>query len=125
MERVRRGMTARTTSISAERREGTPSRRFNWGRLTDALAPYLQVAPLTLTFAVFLLIPIATIVVVSFWDYDSIRVIPDFILLNYEELLTSPVTWRIYLKALVGFRGDEERVGSGAPARDRISECWS
>ncbi len=65
--------------------------------MTDALAPYLQVAPLTLTFAVFLLVPIVTIVVVSFWDYDSIRVIPDFILLNYEELLTSQVTWRIYL----------------------------
>jgi putative spermidine/putrescine transport system permease protein len=97
MERVRRGMTARTTSISAERREGTPSRRFNWGRVTAALAPYLQVAPLTLTFAVFLLVPIVTIVVVSFWDYDSIRVIPDFILLNYEELVTSSVTWRIYL----------------------------
>jgi putative spermidine/putrescine transport system permease protein len=97
MERVRRGMTARTTSISAERREGTPSRRFNWGRVTDALAPYLQVAPLTLTFAVFLLVPIVTIIVVSFWDYDSIRVIPDFILLNYEELVTSSVTWRIYL----------------------------
>jgi putative spermidine/putrescine transport system permease protein len=97
MERVRRGMTARTTSISAERREGIPSRRFDWGRVTDALAPYLQVAPLTLTFAVFLLVPIVTIIVVSFWDYDSIRVIPDFILLNYEELLTSQVTWRIYL----------------------------
>jgi putative spermidine/putrescine transport system permease protein len=90
-------MTARTTTIVTERREGTPSRRFNWGRVTDALAPYLQVAPLTLTFAVFLLVPIVTIIVVSFWDYDSIRVIPDFILLNYEELLTSPVTWRIYL----------------------------
>ena len=93
-------MTARTTSIVTERREGTPSRRFNWGRVTDALAPYLQVAPLTLTFAVFLLVPIVTIVVVSFWDYDSIRVIPDFIMLNYEELLTSSVTWRIYLNTL-------------------------
>jgi putative spermidine/putrescine transport system permease protein len=100
MERVHRSMTARTTSIIAERREGAPSRPFNWSRVTDALAPYLQVAPLTLTFAVFLLIPIATIIVVSFWDYDSIRVIPDFILLNYEELLTSPVTWRIYLNTL-------------------------
>src|SRR3954452_8902058 len=100
MERVHRGMTARTTSIIADCREGAPSRRFNWGRVTGALDPYLQVAPLTLTFAVFLLIPIATIVVVSFWDYDSIRVIPDFILLNYEELLTSPVTWRTYLNTL-------------------------
>jgi putative spermidine/putrescine transport system permease protein len=93
-------MTARTTTIVTERREGTPSQRFNWGRVTDALAPYLQVAPLTLTFAVFLLVPIVTIVVVSFWDYDSIRVIPDFIMLNYEELLTSSVTWRIYLNTL-------------------------
>jgi putative spermidine/putrescine transport system permease protein len=100
MERVHRGMTARTTSLPARRREGAPARRLNWGRVTGALAPYLQVAPLTLTFAVFLLIPIATIIVVSFWDYDSIRVIPDFILLNYEELLTSPVTWRIYLNTL-------------------------
>ena len=100
VERVHRGMTARTTTIVTERREGTPSRRFNWSRVTDALAPYLQVAPLTLTFAVFLLVPIVTIVVVSFWDYDSIRVIPDFILLNYEELLTSSVTWRIYLNTL-------------------------
>jgi putative spermidine/putrescine transport system permease protein len=100
VERVRRGMTARTTTIVTERREGTPSRRFNWGRVTDALVPYLQVAPLTLTFAVFLLVPIVTIVVVSFWDYDSIRVIPDFIMLNYEELLTSSVTWRIYLNTL-------------------------
>lgn len=93
-------MTARTTTIVTERREGKPSRRFNWGRVTDALAPFLQVAPLTLTFAVFLLVPIVTIVVVSFWDYDSIRVIPDFIMLNYEELLTSSVTWRIYLNTL-------------------------
>lgn len=93
-------MTARTTTIVTERREGAPSRRFDWGRVTDALAPYLQVAPLTLTFAVFLLVPIVTIVVVSFWDYDSIRVIPDFIMLNYEELLTSSVTWRIYLNTL-------------------------
>jgi nucleoside-diphosphate-sugar epimerase len=30
-----------------------------------------------------------------------------------------------FFEALVGLRGDEERVGSGAPARDRISECWS
>ncbi|MFK5687994.1 hypothetical protein ACI3GN_15770, partial [Lactiplantibacillus plantarum] len=64
------------------------------------LAPYLQVAPLALTFAVFLVIPILTIVVVSFWDYDSIRIIPDFVLTNYEELLTSDVVWRTYLNTL-------------------------
>jgi len=48
----------------------------------------------------FLLVPITTIVVVSFWDYDSIQVIPDFLLQNYQELLGAEVTWRIYLNTL-------------------------
>ncbi|UEM05704.1 ABC transporter permease [Skermanella rosea] len=93
-------MTGQTQTLPARRREGATSKRLDRTRLAAAVAPYLQVAPLTLTFAVFLLVPIATIVVVSFWDYDSIRVIPDFMLLNYEELLTSPVTWQIYLNTL-------------------------
>ena len=100
MERVHSGLIGQASPLPAERRAGAARKRFTLARLIDAAAPYLQVAPLTLTFAVFLLVPIATIIVVSFWDYDSIRVIPDFILLNYEELLTSPVTWRIYLNTL-------------------------
>jgi putative spermidine/putrescine transport system permease protein len=64
------------------------------------LTPYLQVAPLSLVFLAFLVVPVATIVVVSFWDYDTVRVIPDFILTNYDELLFSPVTWRTYLQTL-------------------------
>jgi putative spermidine/putrescine transport system permease protein len=63
-------------------------------------APYLQAAPLTLVLAVFLLVPIATIVMVSFWDYDSVRIIPDFVFTNYEEALTSSVTWRTYANTL-------------------------
>ncbi|MHA7062594.1 ABC transporter permease [Azospirillum argentinense] len=64
------------------------------------VAPYLQAGPLALTLLVFLLIPILTIVTVSFWDYDSIRIYPDFVLTNYEELLTSPVTWKTYLNTV-------------------------
>lgn len=60
------------------------------------LAPYLQVAPLTVVFLMFLAVPILTIVVVSFWDYDAVRIIPDFVLTNYQELLFSPVTWATY-----------------------------
>ncbi len=62
--------------------------------------PYLQVAPLTFVFGAFLVIPILTIVVVSFWDYDFARIIPDFVLTNYKELLSSPVTLRTYLNTL-------------------------
>jgi putative spermidine/putrescine transport system permease protein len=62
--------------------------------------PYLQVAPLALVFAGFLVIPILTIVVVSFWDYDFTHIIPDFILTNYTDLLGSGVTLRTYLNTL-------------------------
>lgn len=62
--------------------------------------PYLQVAPLSLVFLAFLVVPILTIVVVSFFDYDTTRLLPDFVLTNYEELLTSAVTWRTYGQTL-------------------------
>ena len=64
-------------------------------RVTSWVA-YLQVAPLALVFGLFLVVPIATIVVVSFWDYNTTQIIPDFLLQNYEELLFSPVTWQTY-----------------------------
>lgn len=62
--------------------------------------PYLQVTPLSLVFLVFLVVPILTIVVVSFFDYDTTRLLPDFVLTNYEELLTSSITWRTYAQTL-------------------------
>ncbi|WP_428675134.1 ABC transporter permease [Reyranella sp.] len=61
---------------------------------------YLQVAPLSLVFLLFLVVPIATIVVVSFFDYSTTQIIPAFLLQNYEELLLSPVTWQTYLQTL-------------------------
>jgi putative spermidine/putrescine transport system permease protein len=64
------------------------------------LVPYLQAAPLAAILLVFIVLPIATIVMVSFWDYDSIRIIPDFVTFNYEEALESAVTWRTYLNTL-------------------------
>ena len=49
-------------------------------------------------FLLFLVVPIATIVVVSFFDYNTTQIIPAFLIQNYEELLLSPVTWRTYLQ---------------------------
>src|SRR4030081_1424478 len=60
----------------------------------------LQVAPLALVFLLFLVVPILTIVVVSFFDYNTTQIIPAFLLQNYEELLLSPVTWRTYLQTI-------------------------
>jgi putative spermidine/putrescine transport system permease protein len=61
---------------------------------------YLQVAPLALVFLLFLVVPIATIVVVSFFDYNTTQIIPAFILQNYDELLFSETTWRTYLQTV-------------------------
>jgi len=69
-------------------------------RRVDAWVAYLQVAPLSLVFLLFLVVPIATIVVVSFFDYSTTQIIPTFLLQNYEELLLSPVTWQTYLQTL-------------------------
>jgi len=66
----------------------------------SAWITYLQVAPLTLVFLLFLVVPIATIVVVSFFDYTTTEIIPAFILQNYDELLFSETTWRTYLQTV-------------------------
>ncbi|WP_417694123.1 ABC transporter permease [Roseibium sp.] len=58
------------------------------------------VAPLTLVLGFFLLLPIATIVSVSFWSYNEWSFYPDFNLDNYMFHLTSAVTWATYLKTL-------------------------
>ncbi|MGE5150159.1 MAG: ABC transporter permease [Rhodospirillaceae bacterium] len=67
-------------------------------RRLDAWVTYLQVAPMSLVFLLFLVVPIGTILVVSFFDYNTTQIIPDFLLQNYEELLFSPVTWQTYLQ---------------------------
>lgn len=81
--------------VAAGTAEAAPRKRRR-----TRITPYLQVLPLTLILLLFLVVPIATIVVVSFWDYDSIRIIPDFVWINYQELFDSNVTYRIYLNTL-------------------------
>ncbi len=69
-------------------------------RATSALITALQVTPLTLLLLAFVVIPLVAIVVVSFLDYDSVRILPTFVLTNYTDLIFSSVTWRTYLNTL-------------------------
>jgi putative spermidine/putrescine transport system permease protein len=62
------------------------------------LVPYLQVAPLTVVLLVFLGLPLAVVVAVSFFDYDDFNVRPAFLLRNYLELFGSSLTYALYLK---------------------------
>jgi len=83
----------------AENRSGA-SAYDSLARLAGRIASYLQALPLLLILGFFFVLPILTIIVVSFWDYDFAGLYPDFMTLNYEEVLGSWVTWKTYLNTL-------------------------
>jgi putative spermidine/putrescine transport system permease protein len=68
--------------------------------MTSRWSGLLLASPLALILALFLIVPIGTIIVVSFFDYDSVRIIPDFVWTNYDELLFSSITWKTYLQTV-------------------------
>lgn len=61
----------------------------------------LQVAPLTLVLFLFFVVPVALVVIVSFFRYQMlVGLVPDFTFKNYYDLLTNPTTWALYLSTL-------------------------
>ena len=64
-----------------------------------SLPAWVQAAPLAAVFAVFFLVPLALIVMVSFWQATDYELIPAFTLQSYADLL-SEVTLRTYLSTL-------------------------
>jgi putative spermidine/putrescine transport system permease protein len=62
---------------------------------------YLEALPLAGVFLVFFVVPIALVVVVSMFGYETYRIlIPDLTLDNYREVFSEPVTYRTYLITL-------------------------
>jgi len=62
------------------------------------LTPYLEALPLSAVFLAFFAVPIALVVVVSFFDYETYQLlIPAFTLENYREVFSEPVTYQTYL----------------------------
>lgn len=62
---------------------------------------WLQLSPIVLILGFFLVLPIIAIVVVSFWASTEYSYHPAFIFENYQFLLTSKVTYSVYLKTLM------------------------
>jgi putative spermidine/putrescine transport system permease protein len=71
------------------------------GRLSDAVAGWLFVAPIALVLLCFLVLPIVMIVIVSFWGATEFSIYPAFQFDNYEFLFGSSVTYRVFLKTFV------------------------
>ncbi len=47
---------------------------------------WLQATPLTLTFALFFIVPLVITLIVSFWDFNEYQIIPAFTLKNYAAI---------------------------------------
>lgn len=69
-------------------------------RIPARVVPYLQILPLFLILLVFLGVPLAVVVVVSFLDYDMFDIILEPTLRNYAELFSSGLTYDLYLDTL-------------------------
>ena len=77
-------------------------------RLQRAFAPYLQAAPLALVFALFFILPLVIVVVVSFFDYNEYEIIFAFTGQNYREVFEGCIgdlpglclTFKTYLSTL-------------------------
>lgn len=71
------------------------------------LAAWWQALPLTTVFVLFFLIPLALVLMVSFWDYNQYEMLPDFTLKNYLAVFDGClsgedmcVTFKTYLSTL-------------------------
>ena len=87
---------AEPTTVSVVSTTKPRRRPFSLARI----ASQLQALPLWLILGFFLLLPILLLLIVSFWDYDFSGLYPDFLTLNYEDVLGSWVTWKTYLNTL-------------------------
>ncbi len=63
----------------------------------NSLIGWMLASPLTLVLAVFLVAPIVMIIVVSFWGATEWSIYPAFQFDNYEFLLSSDVTYRVFI----------------------------
>jgi putative spermidine/putrescine transport system permease protein len=66
-------------------------------RTWKTVEPYILVTPQTLVFLLFLVIPIAMIFIVSFWQFSGYAMVPAFTLDNYISIFTSQVSLATYI----------------------------
>src|SRR5207244_7279258 len=74
-----------------------PARRSNTSRLR---LHHLLVAPFASLLLAFFGVPLALVVVGSFFDLDQFDIIPTFVLTNYVELFGSSLTYTLYAKTI-------------------------
>lgn len=94
LPKVSPGMTDQTIAPPESKVASAAPSRLN---LSRHAAGWLLASPLALVLAVFLVLPIVMIVVVSFWGATEFSIYPAFLFDNYEFLFGSEVTYRVFL----------------------------
>ena len=89
-------MTDQATPIALE--DATPSRRA--GTASRHLTGWLLASPLVVVLAIFLVLPIVMIVMVSFWGATEWSIYPAFQFDNYAFLFSSDVTYRVFFNTV-------------------------
>lgn len=88
-------MSETTLQAPAAQTSQTPPPKER-GNLRRHVTGWLQAMPLTLVLVFFLILPIITITIVSFWQATEFSIIPAFSLENYQFLFSSPVTYKVF-----------------------------
>ncbi|MDW6023320.1 ABC transporter permease [Mesorhizobium sp. BAC0120] len=70
-------------------------------RLSNEMTGRLLAAPAALYMLAFFVVPTAILFVYSFWTAASYRIVPDFVVSNFLNSLTSPLFWRVTVNAIV------------------------
>lgn len=67
---------------------------------SQKLKPYLEALPYASILLLVVGVPIATLVIISFWETDGLQLYPTFTLENYIEIFTSKLTLTLYLQTV-------------------------
>lgn len=78
-------MTDLAAPSRSVRDTAVPARTRHRARFGGSIPPWLQALPFGLVFLVFFVIPLALVVVVSFWDYNDYEIIRTFTVRSYVE----------------------------------------
>lgn len=67
---------------------------------SQKLKPYLEALPYASILLLVVGVPIATLVIISFWETDGLQLFPTFTLENYVEIFTSKLTLTLYVQTV-------------------------
>jgi spermidine/putrescine transport system permease protein len=70
-------------------------------RLSNETTGRLLAAPAAFYMLAFFVAPTAVLLVYSFWRAASYQIVPDFVLSNYINAVTSPLFWRVTTNAVI------------------------